>query len=60
MGHVTFAAREEEEAAEGEPLLRDAERADDEGGCYPPQNWSELTPTLNPHADLPVYNTLHR
>jgi hypothetical protein len=60
VGHVSFAAHEEEDTAEGEPLLQDAERADDEGGCYPPQNWSELAPGLNPHANLPIYNTLHR
>jgi hypothetical protein len=57
---VSFAAQEEEEAGEGEPLLRDAERADDEGGCYPSQNDAELPATLNPHANLPIYTTIHR
>jgi hypothetical protein len=57
---VSFAAHEEEEAAEGEPLLQDAERADDGGGCFPPQNYSEMPATLNPHSNLPIYTTIHR
>lgn len=56
---VSFAAQEEEEACEGEPLLRDAERADD-GGCYHSQNDAELPATLNPHSNLPIYTTIHR
>jgi hypothetical protein len=57
---VSFAAHEEEEAGEGTALLQGAEPADDQGGCFPAQDWPEESPSLNPRANLPVYTTIHR
>jgi hypothetical protein len=57
---VSFAANEEEEASEGQPLLQNAEPADDEGGCFPAQDWLDESPNLNPRANLPIYTTIHR
>lgn len=57
---VSFAAHEEEDAGEGEPLLLDSEQEDNEDGCFPAQDWPDFAPRLNPHADLPVYATIHR
>jgi hypothetical protein len=57
---VSFAAHEEEEVGEGTPLLQDAAPADDEGGCFPAQDWLEESPNLNPRAKLPIYATIHR
>ena len=59
---VSFAAHEEEEeeVGEGTPLLQDAAPADDEGGCFPAQDWLEESPNLNPRANLPIYETIHK
>jgi hypothetical protein len=57
---VSFAAQEEEAVSEDTPLLQDAEPADDEGGCFPAQDWPEEPPNLNPRANLPIYTTIHR
>ena len=45
-------------AEEQETLLGEEEVADDDG-CYPPRkNDDPIAP--NPHANLPVYKTIHR
>lgn len=54
---VSFAANEEEEASEGQPLLENARAAD---GCFPAQDWQDNSPNLNPRANLPIYTTIHR
>lgn len=46
-------AREEQET-----LLGEHEEADDDG-CYPPRKNSDPT-VPNPHAELPVYTTIHK
>lgn len=46
-------AREEQET-----LLGENEEADDDG-CYPPRKNSDPT-VPNPHAELPVYTTIHK
>jgi hypothetical protein len=57
---VGFADHEEEVVGEDTPLLQGAEPADDEGGCFPVQDWPVESPNLNPRANLPIYTTLHR
>ncbi len=57
---VSFATHEEDEVGEGTALLRDAEPADDEGGCFPAQDWPEDAPNLDTRANLPIYTTIHR
>lgn len=44
---------------EQETLLGAEEQADDDG-CFPPQQSHGFPKTPNPHADLPVYLTIHR
>ena len=45
---------------EEEALLQDADVVDDEG-LYPPySSWTSNNPPRDPHADLPVYVTIHR
>lgn len=31
----------------------------DHDGCFPPHRVTDLCP-VNPHVDLPIYNTIHR
>jgi len=45
-------------AEEQETLLGEEEVADDDG-CYPPRKSDDPVAT-NPHADCPVYMTIHR
>jgi hypothetical protein len=40
------------------PILGDLEQVDNDG-CFPPHGINEICPA-NPHADLPVYKTIHR
>jgi hypothetical protein len=56
---VAFVSHGDVHEGETQPLLRDAEEADDRNSCFPPQ-WRLSEPSSNPHADLPVYDTIHR
>lgn len=62
---VAFAAHDnvnEFTQTENDPLLRghDAEeQAVEDDGCFPPQ-WRLNELAQEPHADLPVYATIHR
>lgn len=54
---VAFAAHHEEERR---PLLHDTEHADTDTDGYFSTTWGHDGDAANPHADLPVYTTIHR
>ncbi|KAF2166218.1 hypothetical protein M409DRAFT_66707 [Zasmidium cellare ATCC 36951] len=55
---ISEALRMARSREEQETLLGEHEEADDDG-CYPPRKNADPT-VPNPHADLPVYTTIHK
>lgn len=56
-GRLTFSTRDIIEAEEEDALLPDDEENPDADGCYGAFDDPNMP---NPHANLPVYTTLHR
>ena len=56
---ISFVTRSSGIRYEEEPLLADEGQVDGEG-CYPPHWTQQERSAPNPHADLPVYATIHR
>jgi hypothetical protein len=57
---VSFAAQDDGLVSECQPLLCDAEHADDATGYYPAQDGTGQAATICPNSDLPIYDTIHR